>query len=176
MKTTDQTIDWEAELPLHREWMVRTARSRLGDPHVAEDVVQDVFLSIVRQNPQLDDPTRIRSWLYQAVVHRVSDQLRTEYRRTRAVNGMTEQILPEQEELGWDWLLAKEQRDLLKTAVGQLPELDREIVLLRFGHNWTYNRLAERLGMTARAVEYRLVRAKQNLRRELQRLNGFDHE
>ena len=89
---------------------------------------------------------------------------------------MTQQGAPQQEEFGWEWLLANEQRDLLKTAISQLPELDREIVLLRFGHNWTYKRLAERLGTTARAVEYRLVRAKQNLRRELQRLNGFDHE
>ena len=89
---------------------------------------------------------------------------------------MNQQRTSQQEEIGWDLLLADEQHDLLQIAISQLPEMDREIVLLRFGHNWTYKHLAEHLGLTARAVEYRLVRAKQNLRRELHRLNGFEYE
>ena len=176
MKTQDQTIDWEAELPLHREWMIRIAQLRLRDPHGCEDVVQDVILSVVRQNPKLDNPNNIRSWLYQAVVRRVADHLRNQYRQVRAVDELSAAEELAHEEAGWDWLLANEQRDLLRIAVQSLSQQDREIVLLKFARNWSYKQLGERFGIAERAVEYKLVRAKQQLRTELQRLNGYEHE
>jgi hypothetical protein len=37
MKTQHQIIDWETELPLHREWMVRIALFRLRDSHGSEE-------------------------------------------------------------------------------------------------------------------------------------------
>jgi RNA polymerase sigma factor (sigma-70 family) len=176
MKTQDQTIDWETELPLHREWMVRIAQFRLRDSHCSEDVVQDVFLSVVRQNPQLDDSNKIRSWLYQAVVRRVADHLRSQYRQVRVVDELSGLEENTQEDVGWDWMLANEQWDFLEIAIERLSKLDREIVLLKFTRNWSYKQLGERFGLAERSVEYRLVRAKQQLRTELQRLNGSEHE
>lgn len=176
MKTQDRTIDWQAELPLHREWMVRIAQFRLRDPHVSEDVVQDIMLGVIRQNPELVDPGKIRSWLYQAVVRRVADHLRTQYRQARAADELsaTEELV--HEEAGWDWLLANEQRSLLRIAVQELPQQDRELVFLRFTRAWSYKQLGERFGIAERAVEYRLVRAKQQLRSALQKLNGYEHD
>lgn len=176
MKTQEQTIDWEAELPLHREWMVELARCRLGDIHGSEDVVQDVILSVVRQNPSLEDLGKIRGWLYQAVVRRVADHLRVRYRQMRIVDEMTARETEAPCDDGWDWMLAKEQREFLATAIALLSERDREIVLLKFTRNWSYKQLGERFGIADRAVEYRLVRAKQLLRSELRRLNGYENE
>ena len=176
MTTQDQTIDWQAELPLHREWMLRIARFRLSDPPGCEDVVQDVLLSVVRQNPQLDDPRKIRGWLYQAVVRRVADHLRREYRQERAVDQLSAGEEEAQADSGWDWVLAAELRDLLGIAIQRLSQQDREIVLLKFTRNCSYRQLAERFGLAERAIEYRLVSAKRQLRAELQKLNGYEHE
>ncbi len=176
MSTQERTIDWETELPLHREWMVQIARARLGDLHVCEDVVQDVILSAVRQNPRLDSLSNIRGWLYQAVVKRIADHLRTRYRQTRFIDELAEREPKPDLETGWHWLLAEEQRDSLATAIKTLSDLDREIVILKFAQNWSYRELAERFGIAERAVEYRLVRAKMQLRAELRKLSGDDHE
>ncbi|MEM8668843.1 MAG: RNA polymerase sigma factor [Planctomycetota bacterium] len=176
MATTDQTIDWEAELPLHREWMLALARRRLGDSHASEDVVQEVLLSVVRQNPQLDDSTKVRSWLYQVVIRRVADHLRIRYRQPDSVGELTPTDEGSLQDGGWEWMLAKEQRHLLKVALGQLSDLERDIIMLKYTGNWSYQQLGERCGLSERAVEYRLVQAKQKLRKELQKLNGADHE
>ena len=176
MRTQEQIIDWETELPLHREWMVQVARYRLGDLHGSEDVVQDVILSVVRQSPQLDKLKSIRGWLYQAVVNRVADHLRTRYRQTRVMDELSDREIEAEPEVGWNWLLAEEQRDSLAAAIQNLSQQDREIVLLKFTQNWSYRQLGERFGIADRAVEYRLVRAKLQLRAELQKLCGDDHE
>lgn len=176
MRTTDQTIDWETELPLHREWMVRLAQSRLSDAHAAEDVIQDVVLSIVRNNPQLDDPSKTQSWLYQAVIYRIADQLRSRYRQQNMVETLTSSEESKRQDMNWEWMLAEEQHELLRAAMNRLPATDQEIVLLKFAHSWSYRQIGSRFDLAERAVEYRLVKAKQFLRDEMLKLNGAEYE
>ncbi|MFT5523427.1 MAG: RNA polymerase sigma factor (sigma-70 family) [Pirellulaceae bacterium] len=190
MATQNQTINWEEQLEVHRKWLLTLARSRLDDSHSAEDILQDISLSVIRQNPQLEDPKKIRSWLYQVVVRRTTDYLRQRYRRELLLDrysqfdergqtderGQVDERGQGEPEQSWSWMLAAEQRELLQTALGQLPDEDRQLVLLKFTKNWSYKQLAEKFGRTERAVEYRLVRAKQQLRAELQRLNGSEDD
>lgn len=176
MTTQDQTIDWEAELTLHREWMVRIARFRLRDPHLCEDLIQDVSLGVIRSNPVLDDPGRIRSWLYQAVVRRVADYLRKQYRQMHAIDELTQRDQTTRPDESWQWMLASEQRTLLAAAIKKLSESDRAILLLKFTHNWSCKKIGKPLGIAERAVEYRLVRAKQQLRSESIHLGGNENE
>lgn len=176
MSTTDQTIDWETELPLHREWMVRLAQRRLGDSHASEDVVQEVILGVVRQNPQLEDSSKVKAWLYQIVVRRVADYLRIQYRHLRAVDELASAEGRDRTEESLDWLLATEQQDLLATAIQKISETERQIILLKYTRNWSYKQLGEQLGLSERAVEYQLVLAKQKLRTEFRKLNGYDYE
>jgi RNA polymerase sigma-70 factor (ECF subfamily) len=70
-----------------------------------------------------------------------------------------------------DWLLAEEQRALVRRALEQLPRRDAEILLLKYTENWTYRQLAEHLGLSTSAVEARLHRARQTMRRQLAVLN-----
>jgi RNA polymerase sigma factor (sigma-70 family) len=176
MPTQNQTINWEQQLEDHREWLLKLARSRLDDPHSAEDILQDISLSIVRQNPQLEDVSKIRSWLYQVVVRRTTDYLRQRYRRERLVDEYSQRDNWEHEDQSWDWLLAGEQHKLLQSALKQLAAEDRQLIVLKFTENWSYKQLAEKFERSERAIEYRLVRAKQQLRAELQRLHGNEDE
>jgi RNA polymerase sigma-70 factor (ECF subfamily) len=66
-----------------------------------------------------------------------------------------------------DWLLAKEQRALVRRALEQLPRRDAEMLLLKYTENWTYRQLAEHLGLSTSAVEARLHRARHAIRRQL---------
>jgi RNA polymerase sigma factor (sigma-70 family) len=176
MTTQDQAIDWETELPLHREWMLRVARFRLGDPHSSEDLVQGVLLSVVHQDPLLAEPGKLRGWLYQAVIRRISDHLRKQYREQKVVGEISTMESAKHEENGWDWMLAKEQRHVLGVAIERLDPLERQIILLKFTQSRSYKEIGESLGLSPRAVEYQLVRAKQKLRIELQKVTGNERE
>jgi RNA polymerase sigma-70 factor (ECF subfamily) len=65
------------------------------------------------------------------------------------------------------WLLADERQKLVRTALARLPARDAEILLLKYGEDWNYHEIAERLGIGHSAVEARLHRARKRLRQEL---------
>ena len=56
---------------------------------------------------------------------------------------------------------------------GALSGADAEILLLKYGERWSYREIAERLGITEKAVDARLLRAEARLRHELAEL-GID--
>jgi RNA polymerase sigma-70 factor (ECF subfamily) len=66
-----------------------------------------------------------------------------------------------------DWLLADERRALVRRSLASLPKRDAEILLLKYTEDWSYQELAEHLGLSTSAVEARLHRARQKMRRAL---------
>ncbi len=73
-----------------------------------------------------------------------------------------------------DWLLDRERFAALREALNDLSELDREVLLLKYTEGWTYKDLAKHLGVSTHAIEHRLIKSKQRLRRQLNAV-GVDH-
>ena len=65
------------------------------------------------------------------------------------------------------WLMQEERSESLRAALQTLPELDRQILLLKHLENWTYQQLADHLGVSIHTIEHRLLKARETLRRQL---------
>jgi RNA polymerase sigma-70 factor (ECF subfamily) len=65
--------------------------------------------------------------------------------------------------------------ELTRQALLSLEGRDAEILLLKYGERWSYRQIVERLGITDKAVDCRLLRARERLRNELSRL-GIEGE
>jgi RNA polymerase sigma-70 factor (ECF subfamily) len=59
---------------------------------------------------------------------------------------------------------------MVRQALETLPPRDAEIMLLKYSEDWSYQQLAEHLGLSVSAVEARLHRARQKMRQALLRL------
>jgi RNA polymerase sigma-70 factor (ECF subfamily) len=66
-----------------------------------------------------------------------------------------------------DWILAKEETQHFQSAFARLSAAQREILTLKYGEKWSYQQLADHLGIPVRSVEYRLLQARDDLRRLL---------
>jgi RNA polymerase sigma-70 factor (ECF subfamily) len=66
-----------------------------------------------------------------------------------------------------DWLMGRERSAAVQTALAQLHPIDRDVFVLKYSENWTYQQLADQLGCTVHTIEHRLLRARDALRREL---------
>ena len=62
-----------------------------------------------------------------------------------------------------------ERQALVRHSLGRLHSRDREMLLLKYTQQWSYEQIAEHLGVSHSAVESRLHRARQRLRHELTR-------
>ncbi len=157
-----------------------------GDFSAAEDIVQDAFLKAFCSLKNLRDQDRFKVWLAGIVRSRAIDWLR-QRRGARVVpfaqafGGRSERAGSEEEDAEaarvcdpsppMDELFDKrELRQKILGALRSLSEEDRVVVSLKYMDGLSYREIAELTGATESAVESRLFRARQALRKKLDRI------
>ncbi len=171
-----QNLDLPMALRQHDRWLRTVVYSRVGGSEGVDDVMQEVALAAVRHAAALPDAERIAPWLYRVAVRQSLLYRRKAGRRRKLTSGYAAQCPPAEHDESspepLDWLLARERSRLVRTALEQLARRDREILLLKYAENWSYQQIAEHLGITPSAVEARLHRARARLRTELAATEG----
>jgi RNA polymerase sigma factor (sigma-70 family) len=165
------SVDWQDELARHDRWLRTVVYARLRCSEAVDDVLQEVALAAVRQAAPLADPRKVAPWLYRLALRQVLMYRRSLGRQRRLVDRYasrqssgsptTDHTSP------LHWLLADERRDLVRRALEHLSRRDAEILLLKYTEQWSYRQLAEHLGIRETAVQARLHRARQRMRRQL---------
>lgn len=178
--SSQQPIDWQKAIATHRNWLRKVLQSRIGDRHSIDDLMQEVALAVVQQSgvdsagSVPSEPAKVAPFLYSVAIRKAANFHRKKNRQSHASPELSEAIeakltTPEPQPL--DWLLKKEKRKSLHSAIDSLDEESREILMLKYTENWSYKQLAQHLGITEKAVERRLARARKKMRNSLQNLN-----
>ena len=178
--TDNQTIDWPAELQQHQGWLKKVLRCRIGDSHAVEDVLQEVVVVVLRQldasnqskhDPRANrgrstlptDPRKVAPWLYRVAIRHAINYHRKQNRHSQA-KPVADLEVTSSGAGPLDWMLNRESNENLQQALTQLADGQREILMLKFSENWSYQQLADHLGISVRAVEHRLLKARKQLR------------
>jgi RNA polymerase sigma-70 factor (ECF subfamily) len=141
-------------------------RKLLGPGGETEDVLQDVWLDVFRALPRLADPGAVAAWLYRIARDRAWRLLR---RRRRAPSP-----LPEDDLAGEESEFSVADAEAIHAALEQLPPEHREVLVLRFLEEMSYDDIARVVGCPLGTVRSRLHHARRGLRRAIERMN--DHE
>jgi RNA polymerase sigma-70 factor (ECF subfamily) len=146
--------------------MLTLAMGLLNHRAAAEDVVQDVFLSFARSAKDLRARGSLRSYLATCVLNRVRDSRRQRQRQARRNAGLSASSeAPSPEQVA----VLAEQAVRLNQAVAELPDEQREVVLLRLKANLKFREIA-RLQQTS--INTVLGRYRYGLDRLRSLLNG----
>jgi RNA polymerase sigma-70 factor, ECF subfamily len=138
-------------------------RRRISDEETAEDVLQDVFLRIHQHMDALKDVRKLESWIYQITRNAIIDAHRS--RRQEATLEAAE-VLDLPEELPDDDIVS-ELLPSVRAMVRNLPELDRQALVLTEYQGRTQKELAERLGLSLSGAKSRVQRAREKLKQQL---------
>lgn len=147
----------------HVEMLYRVAFRLLGDPHHAEDVVQETFRSAWTSRHLFDPDRSERAWLLAILRRRAADHWRrsaTEPSPGRAV--APDPVAP----VALD-PFADELSSAMQRALGRLPEELRETLLLVVVGGLTHQEAADLQGIPLGTVLSRVSRARQRLREYL---------
>jgi RNA polymerase sigma-70 factor (ECF subfamily) len=138
---------------------------------VAEEIVQDLFLSIWTRRAEWEITTHLRSYLYVATLNRVRSFRRTQrvHRAAKCVLEMERSCGDQREapERSDDALVHQEALTAIRAAIAALPERTREVFLLNRDGGLSYREVAVRLGITVKTVEFHMGRALASLRERL---------
>lgn len=160
---------WQRLLSENDRWLRTSLYARLRDPHAVDEVMQEVALAVFANGDQLRDVAKASPWLYRIAI-RQSLLYRRKRGRQRALSQRYFERVkrsPEFEEDSAAWLLAMERNAIVRQALDELPARDAEMLMLKYCEGWSYQQIAERMGVTVSAVESRLHRGRRRLRGRL---------
>ncbi|MEM7414216.1 MAG: sigma-70 family RNA polymerase sigma factor [Gemmatimonadota bacterium] len=146
----------------HRSRVLRTAIHLTGDPDLAEDVTQDVFVRLQNALLGFRGDADLSTWLYRVTLNLCRDHAR---RRSRRAEVGLDQINPvDNDTTNPERALALDRlRDALRQALANLPDEQREVVTLRFISDLPYAEIARLTGLPEGTVASRVFRGLRRL-------------
>ena len=143
----------------HAVTLYRLAFRMLGDPHEAEDAVQDAFRSAWRGRERYETSSGGRAWLTVILRRRVADRWRKRPRPSTLADAETLEIGVEPPHP-----VEQQYTDEMQQALDLLPAELRETLLLVVVGELTHQEAADVLGVPLGTVLSRVSRARQRLR------------
>lgn len=153
----------------HAAGLHRYVLRRLGDT-LADDIVAETFLIAFRQRDQYDGGRReARPWLYGIAANLIGGHRRTERRAYRALarTGVDPVAESYADAVDSQVTAAQTARGPLAAALRSLSEGDRHVLLLVAWADFSYEQVAEALGIPLGTVRSRLNRARRKTRAAL---------
>jgi RNA polymerase sigma-70 factor (ECF subfamily) len=139
------------------------ATSLTGNPDAALDVLQDVWLKVVRNIRKLKDPGSLKPWLY-AITHGVAiDRIRRNYKRDRAEQTQLDDSLDIEEPS-----FEEEDATAIHDALSHLGVKHREVLVLHFLQDLSIQEIANVVGCSVGTVKSRIHYAKRQMKQILE--------
>lgn len=167
-------LDALVDLVAHKAHrLARMVLGGLGTEQDAEEVASDVLAAAWERVAEFD-PTRstLTNWVLMLTKYAALDRRRALRRRTLDAEGQArviplsaapEPTAPPSEEL----VLVGEEQAALHAALRHLPEAERDLLIRRYFFNESLTDMARDMGLTRGALDTRLWRARQSLKRLL---------
>jgi RNA polymerase sigma-70 factor (ECF subfamily) len=166
-KVTSQLTDAEFDQLFrdHYQLVYRTAFTVTRSAEDAEDVLQTVFLRLVRRRFPPGLKKNPKAYLYRAAFNRAVDIVRA---RPRDISPADAERLAKV--VSPDWKLAEEAERRLYDGIASLHPASVQILMLRYVHNHSLAEIASLLGTTRSTVAVSLFRSRARLRKLIRAL------
>lgn len=125
---------------------LRRARRILGDEAWAQDVTQDIFVSLLTRPEQFSGRSAFSTWLYSAVTHRCLNMLRDEGNRANLLELHAEEVAPGSHGAALEDLAA------VRALLVLLPEELGQIAIYYYIDGMSQQEIAEVLGCSRRRI------------------------
>jgi RNA polymerase sigma-70 factor (ECF subfamily) len=154
---------------IHASKVYNMALRRVGNASLANDITQDVFLTIYDKSIDFRGDAKVGTWLYRIAFNKCMDEINKRKKHSNS-NEFTEQVhlqsipaSPEQE-IGLDAILG---------AIDKLKESQKQAFTLVYLDKIPQKEVAEILNMNIKALESLLFRARSSLQNILSKNKGF---
>ena len=160
---------FEALVRRYSERAYRVAYRVVRDPDAADEVLQEALIKAYRGLPRFEFRSSFYTWLYRIVVNLALDRRRqtkraasVEWDDTLAGNLEPRAVVPGEADPELS-ALRTEVRELVSRGVQELPDGQREVLLLREVEDFSYEEIAKTMGISKGTVMSRLHYARKKM-------------
>ena len=160
----------------YQDLVYNTALGVVQNSEDAEDVAQEVFIQVYRSIDQFKGDARLSTWIYRITTTKALDHIRSRRRKKRfafitSLFGPNDELIHEPVDFQHPGVTLdrKEQAALLFRMIDQLPENQKVAFTLHKTEELSYQEIADVMKLSVSAVESLLFRARQNLRKLLEK-------
>ena len=143
---------------------------KIGDFHIAEDIMQEAFLQVYQKLETLEDPTKFSKWLY-VIVDRLciawcrKNRLQTEPLEDPDPTEIETEAYSQFVAMQNAHTFAEARRDLVENLLAKLQESSRTAITLHYFKGMTYAEIGDFLGVSEGTIKSRIRRARQQLKK-----------
>lgn len=156
----------------HRDRLWAVALRTTGDPEEAADALQDALISAFRRAGSFRGDAQVTTWLHRVVVNACLDRLRR--RTVRLVAPLPEDDAASALEDDRDEIARREDQIEIARALAELPDAQREAILLVDVEGLSVDEAAAALAVPAGTVKSRCSRGRAKLAKRLAFLRNPD--
>lgn len=155
---------------LYSNKVYATALHYLQNVEDAQEVTQDIFVSVFKNSNTFKGNSTVSTWIYRIAVNASLNYLKKRNRKSFLYFDNLNYVFPDFEHPG---ILEenKETAKLMYTAINSLPDSQKTAFILGFIDEKPRQEIADIMEISLKAVESLLQRAKENLRKKLPQLN-----
>jgi len=169
-----QNGDVDSFEALIRDYQPRLFRLILavsGNAEDAEDALQETLLRVYNALPSFRGDASFSTWLYRITLNSTRNWIRTQTRASaERVARRLVQVGVDEPIAVQDKLIEREKCELVRCAIAKLPEHYRQVILLRYYQDMSYDDISHVLRIPVGTVRSRIAQGKQLLLRELDTL------
>jgi RNA polymerase sigma-70 factor, ECF subfamily len=135
----------------------------LGDPYEAEDAAQETFLRAYRSMARYDRNRSFSTWLLSIAAHYCIDQIRKRRAVVLPIEDLPYQEIQDPAPNPEAVASQNEEQRRVQALLGSLSPADRASVVMYYWYDFSYEEIAQALGLTTSAVKSRLHRSRREL-------------
>lgn len=153
--------------PLYERWVTPVFKyllARTRNPLEAEDLTSQVFLTACEQLPRYDHRGRFAAWLFTIARNKARDYYRTAARRERSGDAEAQGADPDPLTLA----IQSDESRRLDRVIRVLPEVELDLIRLRFTAGLTYGEIGALLGKREDAIRKTLARLLARLHAQME--------
>ena len=159
------SVDVEGLFAEHHQQLYRYLYRALGQREIARDLTQDVFVRVSRSTVPAGTGAERQAWLFRIARNLLIDHYRRCERSPEVSAATVAASRPASQETG----------AVVREALAQLSDLDRDVFLMREVAGLDYDQIASACELTTSAVRSRLHRTRLELRHRLASPIGHRH-
>ena len=143
---------------------------KIGDFHIAQDIMQEAFLQVYQKLETLEDPAKFPRWIY-VIVDRLciawcrKNRIQTEPLEGPDTTDIETEAYSQFVAMQNAHTFAEARRDLVENLLAKLQENSRTAITLHYFKGMTYAEIGDFLGVSEGTIKSRIRRARQQLKK-----------